>query len=355
MSWGFTATTTSAAPWTASAFEVVASTPWRSCSSAARSSRRLVTTMSRQPELSRPESSASPMRPAADDRDPPLRHARSLPMRRALADGQQPARVAGEQVDAREPGPFAVRLEQLVRLPASTAAPQRARQLDEAEVADEPAVVAAEAVEATTPTDHGPSPRSRSSRAATAPSGRRAAARARSCDRGGRASRRGGCAARARAAAPARAPERGRRRRDVKKLGDGALTRADDRRSMRRARFASISWPQKARSSACATVGEAHRPQAAQRRDASPSSGSSRTRRRNSEWSSSSARSTAAAPRRPPTRPGSSRCRRRLPGARKLGRPSASRQAVEHPVAERPRRVARQPRGETRARTARAV
>jgi hypothetical protein len=64
---GLTAITTIAAPLTASEFEVVARTPWRSLSSLARSSRRTVATISsglRQPVLSRPASSASPIWPA---------------------------------------------------------------------------------------------------------------------------------------------------------------------------------------------------------------------------------------------------------------------------------------------------
>ncbi len=77
MSWGFTATTTMAAPRTASGFEVVASTLCSSRSSAMRSSRRDVTTMSVQPELLSPASSASPMRP------PPMIAMRS--MRRGYA------------------------------------------------------------------------------------------------------------------------------------------------------------------------------------------------------------------------------------------------------------------------------
>ncbi len=51
---------------TAAALSEVASAPWRSCSSAIHSSRRAVTTTSegsRQPELSRPERRASPIRP----------------------------------------------------------------------------------------------------------------------------------------------------------------------------------------------------------------------------------------------------------------------------------------------------
>jgi hypothetical protein len=66
MSCGLTATTATAAPSTAAALSDVASAPWRSRSSASRSSRRSVTTTSdgsRQPELSRPERRASPIRP----------------------------------------------------------------------------------------------------------------------------------------------------------------------------------------------------------------------------------------------------------------------------------------------------
>ena len=67
MSCGFTATTTIAAPETASAFEVVARTSYRSISSSTRSWRRDVATSSdgsRQPELTRPLMSASPILPA---------------------------------------------------------------------------------------------------------------------------------------------------------------------------------------------------------------------------------------------------------------------------------------------------
>src|SRR6266542_898337 len=149
MSWGLTATTTSAAPCTASAFDVVASTPCRSCSSATRSSRRLVTTMSCQPELSRPLSSASPMRP------PPTIAIRGSAMggvclcRAQRAHGQQPARKAGKQIGARESGPLAVRCEQLGGLPAVDRSPaERAQQLHEPEVADKSVVVPAEPFEA---------------------------------------------------------------------------------------------------------------------------------------------------------------------------------------------------------------
>jgi len=67
MSCGLTAITTSAAPPAASAFERVTSIPWRSRSSAARSSRRVEAESSagsRQPDESRPLISASPIWPA---------------------------------------------------------------------------------------------------------------------------------------------------------------------------------------------------------------------------------------------------------------------------------------------------
>src|SRR6185437_8077402 len=61
----------------------------------------------------------------------------------------QAAAEAGEEIDAREAGPLAVRLEQLRRLPAlHGAAAQRAQELDEPEVADEPVLEAAEPLEA---------------------------------------------------------------------------------------------------------------------------------------------------------------------------------------------------------------
>src|SRR6185437_14824702 len=61
----------------------------------------------------------------------------------------QAAAEAGEEIDAREAGPLAVRLEQLRRLPAlHGAAAQRAQELDEPEVADEPVLEAAESLEA---------------------------------------------------------------------------------------------------------------------------------------------------------------------------------------------------------------
>src|SRR4051812_30167671 len=109
-----------------------------------RLSLRAVATMSVTPALSSPERSASPMRPA------PMIAMRDIrESLRCGAQGQQPARVAREQVHARDAGPLAVRLEQLGRLPAlDLTAAQHAQELDESEVADEPVVHAAEPFEA---------------------------------------------------------------------------------------------------------------------------------------------------------------------------------------------------------------
>ena len=107
-----------------------------------------------------------------------------------------------------------------------------------------------------TPTDHGPSPRSRSSRAATASVGwLLQRSRGRACGRAGsaRAPRRAPSPSRASSAGEKRA-ELGAGRRGVQ-AAELRRRGADDRcaRSAR-ARLAWISWPATARSSACATV-----------------------------------------------------------------------------------------------------
>src|SRR3954454_2060552 len=102
--------------------------------------------MSVQPELTRPERSASPMRPA------PRIAMRLTPKRLRGARGgerQKPARVTGEHVHAREAFPLSVGLEQLRGLPElDLASAQLAQELDEAEIADEPVVVSTESLEA---------------------------------------------------------------------------------------------------------------------------------------------------------------------------------------------------------------
>src|SRR5580765_4631401 len=156
---GLTAITTSAASVTASAFESVTRMPWRSSSSRARSSSRTVATISpgsRQPPLSSPRRSDSPIVPA------PRMATRRASTRPSLGSFRQAHEALGErvqQIDAREPGPLAVRLEQLGGLPAlDPAAAERGEQLHEAEVGDEPAVVAAEALEEDDPDRPGPEP-----------------------------------------------------------------------------------------------------------------------------------------------------------------------------------------------------
>src|SRR4029077_4526029 len=87
--------------------------------------------------------------PAAEDRNLALVHARSLSRARRRARDQSPCE-AHEEVDAREPRPLAVRLEQLRGLPCLDVRPaaQRAQELDEAEVADEAMLEAAQSFEA---------------------------------------------------------------------------------------------------------------------------------------------------------------------------------------------------------------
>src|SRR4051794_10880451 len=136
MSWGLTAITTTSAPRTASALAVVASTPYRSRSSVARSSRRVVTTTSVQPELCSPARSDSPILPAP-----------RIAMR--IGQGYDARVMPRQQVHAREPGPLAVRLEQLVRLLGLDPSPaERRHQLGEPEVAREAALEPSEPLEA---------------------------------------------------------------------------------------------------------------------------------------------------------------------------------------------------------------
>src|SRR3954470_4970172 len=146
MSCGFTASTTTSAPLIAAVLSVVASTPCRSRSSAARSSRREVATMSAQSELRSPARSDSPILPAP-----------RIAIR--IAQLYEPGVVARQQVDAREPCPLAVWGEELVRfLGLDAPAPQLRGELDEAEVPCETALVAAETFEADDSHRPGPEP-----------------------------------------------------------------------------------------------------------------------------------------------------------------------------------------------------
>src|SRR5262245_45326420 len=136
MSWGLTASTTTSAPLIASAFEVVVSIPSRSFTSSARSSRRAEAIRLAQSELRSPASSASPILPAP-----------RIAIR--IAQAYEPGPIGRQQVHAREPGPLLVRCEQHVRfLGLDATPPERGRELDEAEVARQSALVAPEPLEA---------------------------------------------------------------------------------------------------------------------------------------------------------------------------------------------------------------
>src|SRR5581483_1500429 len=104
--------------------------------------------------LSPPVSTIAPPRLACSASNPPTAVAgSSLTWSSGRSSCTPPGYVTGveggEHVDAREPGPLAVGLEQLVRLLGlGTAAPQRGHELDEPQVAGEPALVAPEPVQA---------------------------------------------------------------------------------------------------------------------------------------------------------------------------------------------------------------
>ena len=84
------------------------------------------------------------------------------------AIGKQALRVAGEHVDAREAGPLLVRLEELGRLPAlDPAAAQLARSFTRPRSPSSPRSNRPRPSRQTTPSDHGPRPRSRWRRSAT--------------------------------------------------------------------------------------------------------------------------------------------------------------------------------------------
>src|SRR4051812_43643155 len=143
MSCGLTASTTTSAPLIASMLEIVVSTPSRSVSSSARSSRRHEAMRLAQSELRSPASSASPILPAP-----------RIAMR--IAQAYEPGAICRQEIHACEAGPLPVRREQHVGLLGLDAAsPQRGRELDEAEVARQAALVAAEPLEA----DHADRPR----------------------------------------------------------------------------------------------------------------------------------------------------------------------------------------------------
>src|SRR4051812_33791714 len=136
MSCGLTASTTTSAPLIASGFDVVASTPSRSVSSSARSSRRHEAMRLAQSELRSPASSASPILPAP-----------RIAIR--IAQAYESGAITRQEVHTREPGPLAVRRQQHVGLLGlDVPTPQGGGELHEPEVARQPPLVAAEAFEA---------------------------------------------------------------------------------------------------------------------------------------------------------------------------------------------------------------
>ena len=90
-------------------------------------------------------------------------------------------------------------------------------------------------------------------------------------------------------ASPSRRSSAGESRPIASRVGAGSAQVRITARSIARARRASISWPQIARSTAWATVGSRSGRSPASSRTDRPSSGSERKRRANSEVSSSSA------------------------------------------------------------------
>ena len=292
--------------------------------------------MSAQSELRSPASSDSPILPA-----PRI----AILMTQAYESG----RVSRQQVHAREPGPLAVGLEQGVGLLGLDApSPELRGELDEPEVAREPALVAAEALEA----DDAGRPRPEPALALEPlrhDLGREPFSASRSMPRQSRTS-----AAPRRAPSPRRRSSAGEKR--PRSAAVGARVQAAElrgvaarmtARSISRASRAVISCPATARSSACATV--AVRSGRSPRRCfvARPSSGSSANRRRNSEWSSSTAEHEPHALEALLARaPGRRRAVRPLPRPRLLEPAAAGDRRREHAVANDPRRVAPVPRRE---------
>ena len=223
--------------------------------------------------------SVRPARQAASARaerahEPRAIHARS---------GHEAALEPLQQEDAREPLPLAVRLEQLGGLarlgPASA---QRGEELDEAEVVDEPGVVAAEPLERD---------RRRPSTGRRRARGRGARARpgvARSPSRSSVRASRVSVAARL-AASPQRGESRGREPRERLARRRILAARADDRALDLERLDAWMSCPQTARSAACVTVALRRGRIPRRRCTDGPSSGSRAKRRWNSLVSSSSA------------------------------------------------------------------
>ena len=280
MSCGFTASTTTSAPRIASAFEVVASTPCRSRELvrpllAARRDDDVGPARATQPGEQRLADLAG-----AEDRDP---HGASV---------RVPARYPARRYTLASPAHSPYGREQLVGLLGlDPSAAERRGELHEAEVAGEPALVAAEALEA----DDADRPRPEAA-LALEPRARRHRSGGPSAPRGRSSGRARTSVAPRRAPRPARAARPSRsapgRRRSARRGGRRGRRRGADDAPLVLARTAArgSAGPATARRSACATVAvrRGRRPPGAA--VASPRSGSSAKRRRNSEWSSSSPR-----------------------------------------------------------------
>ena len=195
---------------------------------------------------------------AAEDGDLALAHGRSLSRPRSRHRNQATAEAL-EEIDAREAGPLAVRLEQLGRLPGLHGVPsaKRPHEFDEPEVADEAVLEAAETLEA----DDTRRPRAEAALALDPADDRLGRQVVEPLELEAAAETDDGRAATLVQAEPPQlerrdAPRASRRtaaRRGRPRRG-GASARIT-RRSRLRAVFESMSCPQTARSSACATVG----------------------------------------------------------------------------------------------------
>ena len=175
--------------------------------------------------------------------------------------GPAPA-PAAQQVDAGKTRPLLVRREQLRRLvELDPAAPERRAELHERRGRRRGRAGSCRAPRARSPRATTARGRARAAAAPRPPrSAACAAARGRSCGR-----RRTSAEARW-VASPSRRSSAGERAPMPSRVGAGSPIARMMARSIASARRASISWPQIARSTACATVAQAQRPEPVQRR-----------------------------------------------------------------------------------------
>ena len=202
--------------------------------------------------------------------------ARNEPRRRTRASGRRPPA---------RPTPRRARSSSGRLVDLDPAAPERRAELDEAEVADEPVAEAPEPFER----DHAERPRAEPALAQQPRLDRldRSAAQPLEVERAADADERRGPVRRE--AEPAQLAQ-ARAPRSPRAVGAGSPIARRIPRSIASARLASISWPQIARRSACATVARRSGRSPCRRRIDGPSSGSFRKRCENSVVSASSAR-----------------------------------------------------------------